>query len=171
MMEVRFACVYMDSEAGLRELYKMMCRPNRKWIILYAVLIGICGMAWLAGGKNSNLILIAAYLALMTELLTRPYRRAKKNHRERLRQFNGTLPESRIQFGDQIRYRDGEIETIWPYHTVKHIYLMKNSIALENHSRMLLQFPKNNFTKGTPSELLVFLKVQCPQLNIPDWKW
>lgn len=171
-MEVVFECVYTDTEEQLRELYtKLMYQNNRKWITIAAILAAVFAGIWFIERKASDLSWTAICLFVMIWYLTMPFRRARIRHREALRQFNGSLPESRLRFADQIQYRDGEIETFWPYHSVKNIIMMKTSIALENHMGMIIQFPKNNFTKGTPSELLEFLKIQCPQLNIPDWKW
>lgn len=170
-VEVQFECVYQDTEAQLRELYKMMYKPNRKWILLYAGLTVIFAGSWFAGGRTKDLIFAVFSLIWMGWGLAMPFRRARKAYRERLSRFNGDPPESRIQFGDQIRYRDGDTEICWPYRSVKNIYVFKDSIALEDHSKMLIQFPKSNFTKGAPAELLEFLKALCPQLDIPDWKW
>ena len=171
-MEVQYECVYIDTEAQLRELYaKVMYRKIRKWIVISAILAIVFTIAWIVQSETSYLLGAGLYTYLMVWYLTLPARKAKSGHQNSLDRFNGKLPPSRIRFGDEIQYEDGEVKISWPYRSVKKIHLLSDSIVLEDQTGFCIQFPSNAFVKGTASDLLEFLKGQCPQINLPDWKW
>ena len=171
-MEVKFESVYVDTEEQLRELYsKIIFRKTRTWALVFVILAVICGIIWIINQRPAYLLGAGAYVCVMVWYWSIPSRRAKRRHGDALRQFDGKLPPSRLQFGDEIRYEDGEGKMTWPYRNLKQIYFLKDSIVLENQAGIFLQFPTNAFAKGTAPEWIAFMKVQCPQLNLPDGKW
>ena len=172
MTDCYFECVYTDTKETKLELYRhLLGRKLRIWIILSFVLSAYCLLAWVLSGKTRDLILTFFYLALALWYLLQPRLQANKAHRLDMKQYQGQEPPCTVRFGQEIVYQDGQIRLVIPYEHVQKVTVLKTTIALQNITNQVIQFPNSGFTGGSTAELMAFLKEKCPQLKLPDWKW
>ncbi|MBQ9148644.1 MAG: hypothetical protein IJX69_03650 [Oscillospiraceae bacterium] len=166
-MDLLFESVYTDTEALIHEMAsKVLFRKARKWVIISGILAAAFLLRWFWLKKPAGLLGSILYVALMLWYLTVPRRYARKQYQQALAYFNGNIPPACVRFGDAIFYQDGIASYTIPYDKLKHLYVMKNSMVFESDVGPLIQLSCNHFTKGTPAELLEFLRQMCPQMNL-----
>ena len=74
----------------------------------------------------------------------------------------------RVNFGDAIEVRQGNIRVTWEYSEIARVERLKYSLELIKNKRMAIMVAPDGFTKGTFSEFKQFLREKRPDLKIPD---
>ena len=87
---------------------------------------------------------------------------------KRMKKRLGEDPVDTISFGDSIEIIRGTGRVCWEYSDVKRVKQLKHSFILERDKNLTIVLDPNGFTKGTFADFKEFLRVRCPNVEIPD---
>ena len=80
----------------------------------------------------------------------------------------GIMPETVIQFGDNIQIFEGMLHLTIEYRKVIKVVRLKHSYCLLTSKRTAIMLREDGFTKGTFKEFKQFLREKYPHLTIPE---
>ena len=168
-MEILFENVYTDTEIMFREITaKIGMRKMWFWLIVY-IPLDILYLFLIS--PDSSWLTWLAFLACMgytVWIFLRPLYVGRTTIRKLIKYYDGTIPETIVEFGDKITVRGPDSVHSIPYEKITKVYFLKYSIVLRADKVSSVIITPTGFTKGTFSEFKQFLREKRPDLKIPD---
>ena len=166
-MEVLFENVYTDTEKMFREITaKIGMRKLWFWLMLYIPLdlyflwSILIERTWI----TATMLLIS--LGYTFWIVLRPIYVGKSTIRKLRKYYNGTIPETIVQFGDKITVRGPDSMFSMTYEKLTKVYFLKHSVVLRAGKVSTIIIATTGFTKGSLPEFYEFLCETCPQLRL-----
>ena len=149
---------------------------GRKQLRSNKILMGIGTAALLLLGlleKETLFLLFAALDAyLFIWQFIGPGQSAKKAIQNKLAYYNQTNPPLTYRFfEDHFELSDIDSWRSFPYDKVQAVARLQNCILVQVENRGGMPISLEGFQKGTPEELMNFLRTKCPQPNPANWNW
>ena len=154
-----------------------MCRQMYLKVLSPYVLIGLAIFIiaalrsvryWLLSGEAVYIAYIVMYLLMSILLLLLPFGYARRVFNQRLKYYNGVLPDGRIRFGDTIVIEEVDSTQTIPYVKITKVLLMPGCIVLYLGKTKIIGFPDEVFTKGSLPELKNLMRTRCPNAKIVE---
>ena len=171
-MEQIFEIQYTESQAFLKKVCRQYARVRR------AILIPIFGMfsllfllVGITQQKSVLILLSIVYILLTLREIMLPSLVAAKSYKKKLRFYDNENPVLTVRCAEAIEVSDIDSYCKYPYNKIKKINVKDRIIFLHFQDGKSLAFPAENFTVGTYSEFLKYLREKCSRTQIPDWEW
>ena len=124
----------------------------------------------LESGQSSDIAAVVGYLAGVVVSITLPSWMGSLTYRKKLKYYNGTMPDTTVRFGAEIRISDVDSNHTIQYDKIKKLIVTEDGIVLWLMDSRAIAIPKSTFTLGSLQEMLALLREKCPQLKLPDWQ-
>ena len=172
-MEPIFENVTIETEQLIKSSILFV---SRKQLRRNKILMGIGTAALLLLGlleKETLLLLFAALDAyLFIWQFIGPGQSAKKAIQNKLAYYNQTNPPLTYRFfEDHFELSDIDSWHSFPYDKVQAVARLRNCVLVQVENRGGMPISLEGFQKGTPEELMHFLRSKCPQPNPANWNW
>ena len=126
-------------------------------------------LAWLENDDViTQIVMTFGYGVAMLVFLCYPTWVAKIAYKNKLKYYDGEMPQTRACFGEQILLEDVDTRKIIPYEKIEKVYFMHHGIAIRLNAHTTIGLPNQEFTKGSLSELKQLLREKRPDLKIPE---
>lgn len=124
---------------------------------------------------NNHLIFYLAtalYVYLFIWQFIGPGQSAKKAIQNKLAYYNQTNPPLTYRFfEDHFEQSDIDSWHSFPYDKVQAVARLRNCILVQVENRGGMPISLEGFQKGTPEELIAFLRTKYTQPNPANWNW
>ena len=172
-MEPIFENVTIETQQLIKETilgtHHKKLRRNKIMMALFAA-----AFLYLAIVRSSPLLYVAAaiYAYLFIWQLIGPGYSAKKAIQNKLAYYRLTNPPLTYRFfEDHFEQSDVDSWHSFPYDKVQAVARLRNCILVQVENRGGIPISLTGFQKGTPEELINFLRAKCPQPNPTPWNW
>ena len=172
-MEPIFENITIEPEQILKEYIRFMhskrIRLNK---VIYA--IGAAAFLYLGIEWNSWLLIFGAvaYVGLFVRQFFWSASFAKKNLKSKLDYYNQENPPLTYRFlDDHFEVSDIDSWNSTPYDKIDAVTQLKSCLVVNVRNKGGFAISLDGFQKGTPEELIDFLRTKCPQINPAHWNW
>ena len=172
-MEPIFENVTVETQQLIKESICFVAgkklRRNKIMMALFAA-----AFLYLAIVRTSPLLYVAAaiYAYLFIWQFIGPGQSAKKAIQNKLAYYNQTNPPLTYRFfEDHFELSDIDSWHSFPYDKVQAVAQLRNCVLVQVENRGGMPISLEGFQKGTPEELMHFLRTKCPQPNPANWNW
>ena len=172
-MEPIFENITIETEQLLKEYIRFMhskrIRLNK---VIYA--IGAASFLFLGIEWNSWLLIFGAvaYVGLFVRQFFWSASFAKKNLKSKLDYYNQENPPLTYRFlDDHFEVSDIDSWNSTPYDKIDAVTQLKNCLVVNVRNKGGFAISLDGFQKGTPEDLVEYLRTKCPQINPAHWNW
>ena len=136
--------------------------------------LGAAAFLYLAIERSSPLLYVAValYAYLFVWQFIGPSYSAKKAIQNKLAYYNQTNPPLTYRFFED-HFEQSDVDS-WhsvPYDKVQAVARLQGCILVQVQNRGGIPISLTGFQKGTPEELINFLRAKCPHINPANWNW
>ena len=172
-MEPIFENVYTDTEEMFREQSAYSGRVIRSIFVVFCSVAAVGSIVELLLDSSFFHALIALFwLGYTVYLLLLPWIRAKRHMKNELTEYGGVLPQTVVQFFEnEVTAKYGRTNNTISYEQITDIIVLDHTIILNVKKVTGIPISPKHFTKGSVEEMYRFLRVKCPVVNLPGWKW
>ena len=173
-MEPIFENITIETEQLIREamthLYSKMFRRNSLWW-------GILTVAFVAIASYRNSwflwLLAAVYAGFFVWHLFAPWRASRRNYKKLLAFYNQNIqPVTTRFFGDHFEMSSEDSWESISYDKIEAVACLKHCVVVKVKEKSGgYMFSHDGFRKGTPEELIDFLRTKYTQPNPANWNW
>lgn len=145
----------METKYFKEYVYNVLCKK----MSISGFTVALLGLLFFCfvSSQNSNIILTAAIIALISSILA-PIILVKELESAEKRLNNGTIEKTNIKFSNNIVMNEGKVHLEFEYSQITKIVHTKNFIVLKTSEQSAILVFKNGFIKGNESEFLKFIK-------------
>ena len=172
-MEPYIEIVATETEAFIKEVLFFHNRKRLRFNKIFggvgAVLFLACGLAW---NSVFLLALTAFYVFWFAWQFIWPGWTAKKMLKKKLKFYNQENPPLTYRFLDE-HFELSDIDS-WnsvPYDKIESVIRLKSCIVVKIRDKGNISIILDGFQKGSPEELMEFLRSKCPHINPANWNW
>lgn len=168
-MEYRIEIVGTETRQLFRQLYSRAL--FRGLLIATGLFLLAAVLAFRLGSMDEDAslpALSAVYILFAGLIWLCPIWFGTRAYQNKLKYYDGVMPESTVRFGDQIVIADVDSTHTIPYDKLTRLCFMKNGIAFVLGKQKMIGIPNETFTKGSLQELKQFLREKRPDLKIPE---
>ena len=172
-MEPIFESITIETEQLIKESICFVAgKKLRRNKIIFG--LGAAAFLYLAIERSSPLLYVAAaiYAYLFIWQFIGPSYSAKKAIQNKLAYYNQTNPPLTYRFFED-HFEQSDIDSWYssPYDKVQAVARLRNCILVQVENRGGMPISLEGFQKGTPEELVEFLRTKYTQPNPANWKW
>ena len=148
-----------------RAVYAMPLMVCSSFLVLAAL------YTYFSAGQNREPVDIyyAVVCMVMAGLIRQlPRMIANRAFQNRMKYYNGEIPELTARFGDKLVLEDADSLHTFSYDKITRIHFREDALAVVIAKDRAVCIPVQEFTRGSMPELKQFLRQKCPDLKIPD---
>ena len=172
-MEPIFENVSIETPQLIKSSILFVSRKQlRRNKIIFA--LGAAAFLYLAVARSSALlyVVVALYAYLFIWQFIGPSYSAKKAIQNKLAYYNQTNPPLTYRFfEDHFELSDIDSWHSFPYDKVQAVARLRNCVLVQVENRGGMPISLEGFQKGTPEELIAFLRTKYTQPNPANWNW
>jgi hypothetical protein len=156
-------------KASVLFVSRKQLRNNKIMMALGAAAFAYMGIEW---SSWPMFAVAVAYVGLFFWQFLVPGQAAKKAIQNKLAYYNQTNPPLTYRFfEDHFELSDIDSWHSFPYDKVQAVARLRNCVLVQVENRGGMPISLEGFQKGTPEELMHFLRTKCPQPNPANWNW
>ena len=140
-------------------------------VICASFLVLVALYTYFSAGENRELvdILYSVNCMVVAGLIWQlPRMIANRAFRNRMKYYNGDIPELTARFGDNLVLEDADSLHTFSYDKITRIHFREDALTVVIAKDRAVCIPVREFTRGSMPELKQFLRQKCPDLKIPD---
>lgn len=167
-MGCEIKAVGKDSRDIYRRFYRTIyMRP----MVICAAILALWALCYFLAEESRNLAdvcYVGFCLVLAVVMLLLPRIIADRTYRNRMKYYDGRIPEVTARFGEQLVLEDADSLHTVSYHQITRMYFLEDALMLVIAKEKVLCVPIQTFIRGSMPELKRFLREKCPKLKISD---
>lgn len=169
-MEIQYENRYTANKKMFLSFAKGASFTQRFFHIFAVIGIVICALALLyllifLPGKWETAFSPAVSLILCVMLLFFPQLTAQVLYKNALRVHDGVIPETKVEFGDQITMAEGTLSVSFKYSQVTKLRQTDHLYFLMLGKENAIMLSKDDFTIGDAAGFQAFIWERCPNLQ------
>ena len=172
-MEPIFENITIETEQLIKEsiLFAYHKKLRRNKIFGAIFIVAFLGL----GLVRDNVFLLAAaafYAFWFAWQFICPGWAAKRAMKKKVAFYNQTNPPLTYRFlDDHFELSDIDSWTSAPYDKIEAVTRLKSCIVVKVRDKASFFISLDGFQKGSPEELIEFLRSKCPHINLANWIW
>ena len=168
-MDHKIETVGRDSLNIYRRFYRAVYATPVVICASFLVLVAL--YTYFSAGENRELvdILYSVNCVVVAGLIWQlPRMIANRAFRNRMKYYNGDIPELTARFGDNLVLEDADSLHTFSYDKITRIHFQEDALVIVIAKEKALCVPVREFTRGSTPELKQFLRERCPNTKITD---